>query len=78
LKLFWINIEWREVVRRCFEYLLMRVTAGTFGRAGGVEAVAGGQGIRDLGGGVAGAAAGVGAGVLTGEESGGGEGEREE
>ena len=39
---FWRNVEQREVLGRCFEYLLMRVIARTFGRAGRVEAVAGG------------------------------------
>jgi len=66
------------VVGRCFEHLLMRVIVRTFGRAGSVEAVTGGQGIRDLRGGVAGAAAGVGTGVLAAEESWGGKGDGEE
>jgi hypothetical protein len=68
-------------LRTCLsiECLLVRIAAGAFGRAGGVEVVASGEGSGDVRRGVAGAAAGVGTGVLAGEQGDwGGEGEREE
>jgi hypothetical protein len=59
--------------------LLVRVVVATFSLARGVEAIAGGEGVGDVGGGVAGRTAGIGARVLAGEEGDwGGEGEREE